>query len=132
MAYGRDSSTSLVLVFPVWITKPFWKMLTGFRIIDYFATGSSLFVSPDWYIKERTQTLMHKSDTRWPVLVAYFGTAYQASRVYASVKKNLANNEHLARISRINKMNFVLSGMQSDDQSIVDWLSNRIQPIQIT
>jgi len=78
LACQRDApdTTSGTFVLPRWLTKSWWSLLRGARVVAFYPEGSDLFTSPDW---QSAQTPGHmpssrvfRGPTRWPVLMVHF------------------------------------------------------------
>ena len=111
-AFDKDNSTELTIVLPVWTTRPFWKILESFRLIDYIKTGAEIFQTMD--TEGRIRGL---GPTRWDIVVLYYGAKFQLHRHFKATRNPMLQPDDVKRIPSIVKLNYMLTGDPVQDMS---------------
>jgi len=123
--YEEDTTkTSLMLVVPLWLTKPWWPLLRRFRVMDVLPIGSHLFTSPLW---EQEEILVHKGPTQWITLVLYIGAEFHSDRLWRSTKDS--SSTEYSRLQCVQKRNLLLSGDVNIDGPAIYYIIDQIHKI---
>jgi hypothetical protein len=133
--YERDvEHTSLMLVVPYWVDKPFWTLLRRFRVIDIFPAGSYLFTPPstDVYF---SNTSGLRSSTRWTTLVLYLGSKFRKHDLYKTLARAGVLVQERHRFEITIGREYCLSGENAVDKPVIDdmvaKIAQRCGPIDV-
>ena len=115
--YARNTLTAMTMVVPVWLTSPFWKLLSGFRLLDFIPKGTHLFRRPDRFGIREAGDPCDWGPTRWDVVVLYYGAEFQPHRLFKALGKSFLTSEEKARVTKVVKLNYTLTGDPIVDES---------------
>ena len=87
-AYHRaPETTSGTFVLPEWLSRPWWRLLRGAKVVARFPVGARLFTSPDWNSMQAHDgsytyhpARVDRGPTRWPVLIVHYPTVLGTRR----------------------------------------------------